>query len=165
MISTCKVRLAVPGNIRIIWGVLTVLLILVPFFISCSRNSDLQADTKQKINAICGYDPVAYFTESKPVPGVKDFFYVWNNAKWNFSSKENLELFKENPEKYAPKYNGYCAFALSRNDFVDADPEAWTIVNDKLYLTFNPEIKNAWLQDKRNYIAQADKNWHLRIDK
>jgi hypothetical protein len=81
------------------------------------------------------------------------------------SCKENMELFKENPERYAPRYNGYCAFGLSRNDFVDADPEAWAIVNKKLYLTYNHEIRNAWLQDKRNYIAKADKNWHLRIEK
>jgi len=165
MIFRFKTRHAASGNNRIDLFALAIFLILVSCFISCTKNSELEADTKPENNAICGYDPVAYFTESKPVQGVNDFSYVWNHAKWNFSSKKNMELFKEDPEKYAPKYNGYCSFALSRNDFVKADPEAWEIVNDKLYLMFNQEIKNAWHRDRRNYIAQADRNWHLRIDK
>ena len=160
-----KARLAAAGNSRIFFKALTILLILVSLLISCTKDSNPTADTASERNAICGYDPVAYFEESKPVPGINNYSYVWNHAKWNFSSEENMELFKKDPEKYAPKYNGYCAFALSRNDFVEADPEAWSIINDKLYLTFNQEIKNAWLRDKRNYIAQADRNWHLRIEK
>lgn len=158
-------RHAVSQNNRIVFGALAFFLISISFLTSCSLESDLNADTIPEMNAISGYDPVAYHKESKPVSGSEDFSYVWNSAKWQFSCKENLELFKENPERYAPKYNGYCAFALSRNDFVGVNPEAWTIVNDKLYLTFNHDIMNAWLQDKRNYIAKADRNWHLRVEK
>jgi hypothetical protein len=164
MMLRSKVWQAVSRNYKI-FSALAVSLILVSFLVSCTKNSDLSADTMPTINAIAGYDPVAYHTKSKPVSGSEDFFHVWNDAKWHFSCKENMELFKENPERYAPRYNGYCAFGLSRNDFVDADPEAWAIVNKKLYLTYNHEIRNAWLQDKRNYIAKADKNWHLRIEK
>lgn len=144
--------------------VLAALLILGLFLLSCSRESDLSANIIPQTNAISGYDPVAYFTEAKPVPGQEDFSYVWNDAKWLFSSKENMELFQEAPERYAPQYNGYCAFALSRNDFVNVNPESWAIVDEKLYFTFNHDIKNAWLQDKRNYIAKANRNWKLRID-
>ena len=164
MILRSTVGQAVSRNYKI-FSALAVSLILISFLVSCTKNSDLSADTIPEMKAIGGYDPVAYHKESKPVSGSEDFFYVWNHAKWHFSCKENMEVFKENPERYAPRYNGYCAFGLGRNDFVDADPEAWAIVNNKLYLTYNHEIRNAWLQDKRNYIAKADRNWHLRIEK
>lgn len=141
------------------------LLVLALFLISCSQGSGSAADTIAETKAIKGYDPVAYHTVSVPVPGTDEHSHVWNHTKWHFSNKENLKLFRENPERYAPQYNGYCVFGLSRNDFVEGNPEAWTIVNNKLYLTYNHDIKNAWLQDKRNYIAKADRNWHLRLDK
>lgn len=143
----------------------TVLLGLLLVLGACSLDSNTTANTIPPENAISGYDPVAYFTENKPVPGDEEFSYVWNHAKWLFSCKENMELFKSNPAKYAPQYNGYCAFALSRNDYADVNPAAWSIVNDKLYLTYNLDIKNAWLQDKKHYIAKADRNWKLRIEK
>ena len=159
MMFRSMIRNAVSRNNTInIWS-LAVLLVLVSFLVSCSRNSDLSANTIPETNAISGYDPVAYFTESKPVPGNEDFFYVWNNSKWLFSSQENMELFKKNPGQYAPQYNGYCAFAQSRNDCVAVNPEAWAIVDGKLYLTYNLDIKNAWIQDKENYIVKADRNW------
>ena len=144
---------------------LAAIMVLLPFLISCSLESGFSSESAEKITAIAGYDPVAYHTESKPVPGIGDFTYEWNDAKWHFSCKENMERFKKNPERYAPQYNGYCAFGLSRNDFVEVNPEAWAIVNGKLYLTYNHDIRNAWLKDKRNYIAKADRNWHLRIEK
>ena len=143
----------------------TALLGLFLFLGACSQNSNTAANTSPAENAISGYDPVAYFTDSMPVPGNEEFNYVWNHAKWLFSCRENMELFKSNPAKYAPQYNGYCAFALSRNDYADVNPAAWSIVNDKLYLTYNLDIKNAWLQDKKHYIAKADRNWKLRIEK
>jgi len=164
MILRSTVWQAVSRNYKI-FSALAVSLILISFLVSCTKESDLSANAIPEMKAIAGYDPVAYHKESKPVSGSEDFFYVWNHAKWHFSCKENMEVFKENPERYAPQYNGYCAFGLSRNDFVEVDPEAWAIVNNKLYLTYNHEIRNAWLQDKRNYIAKADRNWHLRIEK
>ena len=96
--------------------------------------------------------------------GKDEYSYIWNDAKWLFSSNENLEEFKQEPERFAPQYNGYCAFGMSRNDFVGANPECWMITNNKLYFTYNHDIKNAWTQDKLNYIAKADRNWHLRIE-
>src|SRR5215217_2067805 len=63
--------------------------------------------------AIRGYDPVEYFKQGKAVKGNRDNVYLWKDAKWYFSSKENLVLFKTNPEQYAPQYGGYCAYGLS----------------------------------------------------
>ncbi|MEM6355700.1 MAG: YHS domain-containing (seleno)protein, partial [Pseudomonadota bacterium] len=75
--------------------------------------------------AIDGTDPVAYFTEGKPVEGSSDFTHEWNGATWRFSSAENRDLFAGDPEKYAPQYGGYCAWAVAQGYTASTDPEAW----------------------------------------
>jgi YHS domain-containing protein len=109
--------------------------------------------------AIRGYDPVAYFTEAKPVKGSEKFVYTWNNANWYFSSQQNLELFKANPEKYAPQYGGYCAYGLSEGHKAPTDANAWTIVNEKLYLNYNLDVKKEWSKDRPQRIEKANENW------
>lgn len=109
--------------------------------------------------AIHGYDPVAYFTEEKAVEGSDEFEYEWRDATWRFSSAENRDKFISMPERFAPQYGGYCAYALAQGLTVDIDPEAWTIVDDKLYLNVNKSIQRTWQQDLHRYIAQADANW------
>ena len=109
--------------------------------------------------AIRGFDPVAYFTESKPVKGTEKFVYRWNKADWYFSSQQNLELFKANPEKYAPQYGGYCAYGMSDGHKAPTDADAWTIVNGKLYLNYNADVKKEWSKDSLQRIKKADANW------
>lgn len=109
--------------------------------------------------AIRGYDPVAYFTEGKPLKGDEKLVYNWNNADWYFSSQTNLDLFKANPEKYAPQYGGYCAFGLSDGHKAPTDADAWTIENGKLYLNYNLQVRNEWAKEKKQRIEKADKNW------
>ena len=109
--------------------------------------------------AINGYDPVAYFKESKPVKGVKEFSYNWNDAVWYFSTAENLEAFKASPEKYAPQYGGYCAFGTSRGYKASTIPEAWTVFNNKLYLNYNLKVLETWSKTKEDFIMKADTNW------
>jgi YHS domain-containing protein len=109
--------------------------------------------------ALKGYDAVAYFTESKPVKGSPSFTYEWNGAKWQFSTKQNLDTFKSNPEKYAPQYGGYCAYAVSEHYTADADPMAWKIVDGKLYVNYNKDIQQKWAQDAMKRIQSADSNW------
>lgn len=72
--------------------------------------------------AIQGYDPVAYFTEGKPVQGTQEYASEWMGARWYFSSEENRDLFALNPEKYAPRFGGYCAFAAGHGYCYEADP-------------------------------------------
>ena len=108
---------------------------------------------------IKGYDPVAYFGAGKPVKGLKDFEYQWMGATFYFSSKENLDLFKKAPEKYAPQYGGYCSYAVSQGYTAPVDPEAWEIVNDKLYLNYSKSVQKKWKEKRDEYIASADKNW------
>lgn len=114
--------------------------------------------------AISGYDPVAYFTEGKPVPGKSEFEYPWHNARWRFASLAHRDMFAGNPDRYAPQYDGYCsggvkgdAIAGPHKDTVD--PEAWAIVDGKLYLTHTTRSMERWRQNAAENIKLADRNW------
>lgn len=109
--------------------------------------------------AVGGYDTVSYFTESKAIKGSKEFSTEYKGATWYFSSQENLVAFTNNPEKYAPQYGGYCAWAVSQGYTAKGDPQQWSIHEDKLYLNYNADVQNRWLVDKENFILQGDKNW------
>jgi len=110
--------------------------------------------------AIKGYDPVAYFTMSKPVEGDGDFTYKWMGATWRFASAENRDTFAGMPEKYAPQYGGYCAWAVSQGYTASIDPAAWKIVDGKLYLNYSKGVQKQW-QDGGipKLIAAANANW------
>jgi len=112
--------------------------------------------------AIGGYDPVAYFTEKKPVRGNAAFSYKWRNADWNFSSAANRDLFLGNPEKYTPQYGGYCAYAMAFDATASTIPEAWTIVGGKLYLNYSLYVKSQWLAKQAAFISKADENWSMK---
>jgi YHS domain-containing protein len=109
--------------------------------------------------AIKGYDPVAYFDQGQPVPGTTGYQYEWMGAKWLFSSKKNLDAFKDDPEKYAPQYGGYCAYGVSKGQKADIDPAAWTVHEGKLYLNFSPQVRFIWSRNLQPNIQTADKNW------
>jgi len=109
--------------------------------------------------AVRGYDSVAYFTQGKPVKGVDAYSTEWSGATWKFSSNEHLELFENDPEKYAPQYGGYCAYGVAMNNLIKIDPDVWTIVDDKLYLNFNASVKRKWVKDIPGYISKADSNF------
>jgi YHS domain-containing protein len=109
--------------------------------------------------AIRGYDPVAYFQHGKPVKGKKEYTWVWNSAPWSFATKENLEAFKASPEKYAPQYGGYCAYGTSQGHKAPTQPDAWTIVNGKLYFNYNKSVQATWTKDQQQLIKKADENW------
>ena len=110
--------------------------------------------------AIKGYDPVAFHRDGKPVKGSGDYEFKWKDAKWRFASAENRDLFESDPEKYAPRYGGYCAWAVSEGYTAGVDPEnAWSIVDGKLYLNYNVEIKEKWEKDIPGHIKKADANW------
>ena len=109
--------------------------------------------------AVSGYDPVAYFTKGKAVKGSDDFEFAWNGVDWNFASAENLAAFKTSPEKYAPQYGGYCAWAVSQGYTAKTDPEAWAIVDGKLYLNYNKQVQGMWSEDIPGNIAKGDGNW------
>ena len=109
--------------------------------------------------AIRGYDPVAYFKQGKPVKGSKQFTHDYNGATWHFSSAENRDLFASSPAAYAPQYGGYCAYAVSQGYTASTIPEAWDIVNGKLYLNYSKSVQRTWKKKQSNYIQSADRNW------
>lgn len=109
--------------------------------------------------AIDGYDPVAYFTQSKPVEGMSEFSHEWNGATWLFASAANQQAFAKDPEKFAPKYGGYCAWAVSEGYTADIDPDAWKIVEGALYLNYSKEVQATWEKDIPGNIVKANKNW------
>jgi len=109
--------------------------------------------------AIRGYDPVAYFTDDGPVKGDPSNAHQWMGTSWQFANKTNLKTFVDNPEKYAPQYGGYCAYAASSGYIAPTDPNAWTIHNGKLYLNYSKSIRKRWSKDKNGHIKSADKNW------
>jgi hypothetical protein len=110
--------------------------------------------------AIEGYDPVAYFTESRPMKGSQEFAHEWLAATWHFDSAEHRELFAAQPVKYAPQYGGHCALGTAFGEStVNIDPEAWSIVDGKLYLQYSKDGREEWEQDRANRIAEADRKW------
>jgi YHS domain-containing protein len=109
--------------------------------------------------AVKGYDPVAYFTTSKPTPGMDQYTYHWKGVTYRFASAENQEHFKADPEKYLPQYGGYCAYAMSLDRIADIDPDRWAVVDGKLYLNNNFFAHSLWSVNKSGNIASADRNW------
>ena len=109
--------------------------------------------------AIRGYDPVAYFALGEPTRGSDKYATKWQGAIYKFASADNLALFKSEPQRYAPQYGGYCAYAVSKGSTATTDPAAWTIVDGKLYLNFSPSVKKRWSKDIPGHIRSANKNW------
>ena len=130
-----------------------------PILISQSNNSGKQVFYQQRGIAIKGTDTVAYFTEGKAVKGNKQYSYKWGNTTWWFKNQQNRDLFAQNPEKYAPQFGGFCAWAVSQNYTAPIDPNAWRIVNGKLYLNYNRSIQNRWAKDIQGNITKGNQNW------
>lgn len=109
--------------------------------------------------AIDGYDPVAYFTDGQPVAGDQSVSADWNGATWRFASTANRDMFLANPAKYAPQYGGYCAWAVSQGYTAPTVPDAWKIVDGKLYLNYSKSVQARWNKDVPGHIAAGDANW------
>jgi hypothetical protein len=109
--------------------------------------------------ALRGYDPVAYFTDGKPVRGLLDFTAMHEGATYRFASAAHRDRFVADPARYVPQYGGYCAFAMSVDRIADADPERWVIVEDKLYVNKNWIAHGLWSIGTAGRIRSADGNW------
>ncbi len=119
----------------------------------------------QANQAIHGYDPVAYFTVGEAKPGSDEFTTEWAGATWRFAMAEHKAAFEADPEKYAPQYGGYCAWGVAaKNDLFDVDPNAWRVVDGKLYLNYNAEVQSSWVEDIPGFITKGDQNWPTLSD-
>ena len=122
----------------------------------------LHNDTYTEIfsdKAIKGYDPVSYLTDQKAVAGQESITHTYNNATWSFSTEANKALFTENPEKYAPQYGGYCALAVSQGITAFTSPEAFEVVDQKVYLFADEAAHKKWQEDKIENLKKSDAQW------
>jgi YHS domain-containing protein len=145
-----KSRKAIVG---ILLGISFVLLILI----GCGGMAVGQSPVNDL--AIKGYDTVAYFNAGKAVKGSGSFTFRWHDMTWYFSTRENRDLFAAGPEKYAPQYDGYCAWAMTEARKAHTDPEEWKIVDGKLYLNCSRAAYEKWSRDIPGNIKKADTNW------
>lgn len=109
--------------------------------------------------ALQGYDPVAFFTDGKPVKGSEMFPWRYGGATYLFATKEHREMFKADPTKYEPQYGGFCAFGVSKNKLVEIDVEAFQIVNGKLLLQYSKGVREDFNKDVKGNVLKADANW------
>lgn len=140
------------------------ILLLALAFITMSINAQTAEKGGSEFNlenkvAIQGYDPVAYFENNKAILGIKDFSTELNGAIYYFSNEGNKKLFIKNPTQYIPQFGGYCAYGMSEGHKAPITPEAFTIVDNKLYLNYNLKVKEMWLKDQKGHIAKANENW------
>lgn len=109
--------------------------------------------------AIQGYDPVAYFTENRPVRGSTAYTYRYKDSVFRFASAANRDAFAENPERYAPQYGGFCAYGVAHGYKVKIEPYAFTVVDGKLYLNYDQRVQSDWRKDIPGYVRKADEKW------
>lgn len=110
-------------------------------------------------HAIGGYDPVAYHKENRPVKGDETLALEWRGATWLFASASNRAAFEAEPEKFAPRYGGYCAYAVANGYTAKTDPDAFSLVDGKLYLNYSRRVRRMWDRDVPGNISAADGNW------
>ncbi|MFL5167070.1 MAG: YHS domain-containing (seleno)protein [Microvirga sp.] len=138
--------------------------VLAPTLIEAASQSPVNVLAGGRV-AIHGYDPVAYFVEGGPRKGRSELAVERNGARWLFSSAANRAQFEADPERYLPAYGGYCAYGVAQGYLVKVDPEAWTIVDGRLYLNYDRSISETWRKDVPGYVHKADGNWPRLIGK
>jgi YHS domain-containing protein len=128
--------------------------LLAGFLLALAFHAQAQNDV-----AIKGYDPVAYFSEKRPVPGKPEYSAAHEGAIYHFASAANRDAFAAAPAKYAPQYGGYCAFGVASGYKAPIEPDAWTVFDGKLYLNYNQQIRSRWTRDIPSHVRAADANW------
>jgi YHS domain-containing protein len=143
------------------WVKAPAALLLVGLVSACAGlpSQPIPATNSEAGVALKGYDPVAYFTEGKPVEGSAQYGYRWNGVDYRFASAENRDRFAADPAAYAPQYGGYCAFAIANSQIADIDPTDWSVVDHKLYLNNNDVAQSLWSLDKPGNIEAGDRHW------
>jgi len=143
---------------------LAVMLIAAPLALGTftATNAYAKSDeiyTSMRNNFGAGNYDVVSFHLGSPAKGDRAITADWKGAQWRFTSEANRDTFLEDPEKYAPAYGGYCAWAIANNKLAKGSPKHWSIVDDVLYLNFNKNIKNKWLKDTEGFIERGDVLW------
>lgn len=138
-----------------------LLLVVINFNLAHADNQIYTGYFNNK--AVSGFDVMSYFNDKKPTKGVSKFTFEYKGADWYFSSNENLQSFKSNPERFAPQYGGYCAWAMASNKTAPGNAPFWDVYQGKLYLNYDQKIFDAWQENKDDFINKADSYWAKRV--
>lgn len=141
---------------RVLVGILTVATTAV---LTAQSPAAVRHNADRNKVAAKGYDVVAYFSDQRASAGTPAFSHEWQGVIWRFATAGNRDRFAASPEKYAPQYGGFCAFAVSKGYTASIDPEAWSIVENKLYLNYSTGVRAEWLTERDANIAKGDRNW------
>ena len=150
--------------LRFRWPLLAIITVAATDCAAIATGPKPPVNTSAGELAIKGYDTVAYLTGTA-TKGSPQFAYRWNGAVWHFTTAKNRDRFAKAPEKYAPQFGGYCAWAISRGYTADVDPEVFRIVDGKLYLIYSKSVEMRWDQDVQGNIAKAEANWPAVLNK
>jgi YHS domain-containing protein len=115
--------------------------------------------------ALQGYDPVAYFTDRRPVKGDANITAVFEGATYRFANAERKAAFEREPAKYVPQFGGFCAYAVSINKTASIDPNFWEIVDGRLILQHNKKAWDLWHKDPMTNLQKALSNWPGLVEK
>ena len=137
---------------------IAAVLVALPVRVGAQANGLVNTSGRSEL-AVHGYDVVSYAADSAAVPGRAEFEFRWNGALWRFASAAHRDRFAAEPERFSPQYGGYCAWAVSRGYTADIDPQAWRIVDGKLYLNYSKRVQRMWEGDIPGNIAKANRNW------
>lgn len=133
-----------------------------PAIVACVAPLSAQAappTSKSKGFAIGGFDPVAYFTDKKPVHGKAELSHTWRDAPWLFATADNRAKFMARPETFVPQYGGHCAMSMIDGKLSPGDPDAWAVTNGRLYLNGSAGVRQRWLSNSTEFIILADRQW------
>ncbi len=138
---------------------------LIYSLVATAHASDIDINKNWRSIAIKGYDTVAYFTMGKAVKGKSKHEFRWQDARWRFASEEHLNLFIANPDKYAPRFGGYCAEGMAIGRKASIDPQAWLIIDDELYLNYSTEVRDEMSRHPKSTIEKANSAWQKFVQR
>lgn len=147
--------------LRLLLGCLMVLVVSV----GCLMDVDASPMSRRVLTdstsglALFGYDPVAYFTDGQAIRGQHQYEWVWKGVSWTFASRANREVFRQDPEIYAPQFGGHGALAMARGYVSAANPRIWAIYRDKLYLFYSYPSRVAWAEELDKHVERGDAAW------
>ena len=115
--------------------------------------------------ALKGFDPVAYFTDNKPVKGTATFQSTVHGVRYQFASADHKASFDANPAKYEPRFGGFCAYGASQGHAAPISPDAFTIINDRLVLNYDKDVRETFKKNQTGYLKYAETNWPAIIER
>lgn len=111
--------------------------------------------------ALGGFDPVLMLS-GKTEPGSAEHSLEYKDAEWRFASVETRSIFEAQPEKYAPAFGGFCAFAMGKGFTANGNPEVSSVQNGRLFVFNSEGIRADFLANLETNLAAANAKWLTR---